>query len=120
AYSLAMDGKKEEALEAVEMTLHYMPDHFSGLKLKSALLYDLGHYEEALQTCDLALKKEANDAFTWSMKGDSLLKLERYDEAAEAYDKAMTYEMKSEFGDQENVNTYRKNKELALSKAGSP
>lgn len=83
AVSLAQHGDEGQALTRVDALLQAYPDFVSALKIKGALLEDLGREQEAALAYEQALKLAPNDA-------ELLLKVGIYRLVSGKYDAAIT------------------------------
>jgi predicted O-linked N-acetylglucosamine transferase (SPINDLY family) len=85
-----LEGRRELALEAYDLTLKLQPDYVEALINKGAIHNEMKNHLLALEVLDRAINLNENYYEAYSNKGNALHELKRYDEAIAHYDKAVS------------------------------
>jgi tetratricopeptide (TPR) repeat protein len=87
--TLALSGRYEEALAALEQLVKIEPEDAGGWGLRAAAQSRLGYHGRALADMDQALKLAPDNALQWQNKGVLLHNLGDYDNALRSLDQAI-------------------------------
>ena len=86
--ALVMQGKYDEALEALDNAIQLDPQDADAWFNKGRALGIHGKYDEAIQAFDRAIEINPQLVQVWYNKGNVLMNLRDYDGAIQAYDKS--------------------------------
>lgn len=89
ALALQQQGRLDDAVKALDVTLALKPDHAGAHKNRANLLLQLGRPIDALQSFDAELALRPDQADTWQHRANALQELRRFDEALASYDRVL-------------------------------
>jgi tetratricopeptide (TPR) repeat protein len=82
-------GRREEALQAFNQSLHLAPSFYRAMRRRGQLLLELGRYSEAVAAFEQLIASDAMEREDWGWQGQALEHLGRFEEALDSFDRQL-------------------------------